>query len=179
MKWLLFSKRGRAFSQKKTTLSRFFQATWSNQSTGETVTCRYTIQKGLRGWFRVTMIHQIYLLGLFRRSSTFQIWQHDRSNNSSINRLSSHSLRMVQPQNESRLRQIVKGNQTGQKSRHALHNADGSKDNPVRQPLCIFPIIGIHRLEGHVSRVDESNQIYNQLSSSKQCQKSRKEKGGK
>ena len=119
------------------------------------------------------------LLRLFGGFTGFQVGQHDRSNNSGINGLSSHSLRMVQPKDETGLCQVVKGDQTSQEPSHTLDNAKGGKHDPVRQPLCIFSIVGIHRLEGHVRGVNKANQIHNQLGASEQGQKSSKEECSK
>jgi hypothetical protein len=116
-----------------------------------------------------------FLLGLFSSSIDIQIGEHVGSNDTGINGLSTHGLRMVQPEDESCLRQKVEWDETCQEPSHAFDNAKKGKNHPISQPLGVFPIVGIHRLERHVGGVDKSDQIHNQLGSSHKGQNSTKQ----
>lgn len=81
-------------------------------------------------------------------------------------------LRMVQPKNEPGLCNVVKWDQSSQKSSHALNNAEESKNDPIRQPLRVFPVVCVHWLEWHISRVNEPDEIDQQFSTTQESQDS-------
>jgi len=124
------------------------------------------------------------LLGLFGFRGSFHVWQQNGSESLFINCLGPHGRRMVHPNNHTNLDPSVKGNHRDQKTHKIFNDREERKDNPVCQPLCDILVSRVHRFEWHVRRVNESQQIDNQFSSSnhgqQNCEQGRssKEKGG-
>lgn len=135
-------------------------------------TCRVVSFVGTQHYIQYALYH--YLLCLLGGGSAWHIRKHVRTNDTSIDGLSAHSLRMVQPKNKSCLGHVIEWDETDNESSHAFNNAKEGKYDPVGKPLCVLSVILVHGLEGHVSRVDKSNQIDNELGPTQQSQESRK-----
>ena len=108
----------------------------------------------------------IYLLRLFGIGPRFQIWQQQGSQSLFIDSLGSHSFGVVHPNDDANLDPSVERNHTNQDTQKTFDNAEKGKDHPVGQPLCHVIVARVHGLEGHVSWVDETDQVDNELNSS-------------
>lgn len=108
----------------------------------------------------------IYLLSLFGIGPRFQIWQQQGSQSLFIDSLGSHSFGVVHPNDDANLDPSVERNHSNQDTQKTFDNAEKGKDHPVGQPLCHVIVARVHGLEGHVSWVDETDQVDNELNSS-------------
>ena len=77
---------------------------------------------------------------------------------------STHELGMVQPGEETNLEEEVEGNPGDEEAGALLHDGGEAEDDPVGQPLLVVGgAVGVDGLEGHVGRVDEGNEVGDEL----------------
>jgi hypothetical protein len=69
----------------------------------------------------------------------------------------------------------IKGDQVDKDGKNRFKDIQKGKDHPIREPLGVVLGGAVHGLETHVSRVEESNQINNQFSTTHQRQKGKEE----
>lgn len=109
------------------------------------------------------------LLGLlgsaFRRPGLSKVRQQEGSQRLFVNDLSPHRGRIVHPDDHSHLDEVIKRDQGHQKSKQTFKNGEEGKDHPVGEPLRVVLASRVHRLERHVSGVQESEKVHQKLQS--------------
>ncbi len=106
-----------------------------------------------------------------------QIRRQQRSQTLLIHDFRTPRRRSVHPHNDSHFDPKIKGNGRDYHTQQILDNGQERKDDPIRQPLCIIVTAGIHRFEGHVRGIDESQQIDQEFDTSQQPQGTQRSDG--
>jgi hypothetical protein len=107
-----------------------------------------------------------YLLCLLAgRLVDFQVRHQERSKSLLINDLCAPRGGVIHPDNSSNFDPKVKGNQFHEESHEILDDREKGEYDPVGQPLRIVLTARVHRFKGHVSGVDETEQVNHQLGS--------------
>jgi hypothetical protein len=107
-----------------------------------------------------------YLLCLLAgRLVDFQIRHQERSKSLLINDLCAPRSGVPHPDNNSNFDPKVKWNQFHDESHEILDDREKGEDDPVGQPLRIVLTARVHRFKGHVSGVDETEQVNHKLGS--------------
>lgn len=75
-----------------------------------------------------------------------------------------HELGMVQPGEEADLEEEVEGDPPDEDAGALLDDGGEAEDDPVREPLLVIGgAVGVDGLEGHVGRVDEGDEVGDEL----------------
>ena len=93
-----------------------------------------------------------------------EVRQQHRPDQVLVHNASTKELGVVQPEEESDLDKVVKGNVLDKEQGDGLDDSERPEDDPVGEPLCApGGISSIDGLEGHVSGVDKAGQIRHEL----------------
>ena len=130
---------------------------------------RIYLWNNVSGTFSKANSHFVRLLGLLWLWCRFQHWCKVWFQTAAVDNLCAGSLWVVQPNNRHDLDCVKEFDRSGQEWEGVFQEVDGAENDPVCHPLggvSVDALSSVKGLEGHVSRVNESNQVRCELHTS-------------